>query len=83
MPLFEHETHTRSVAKAVNWRLTGSLDTLIISYIVTGNFVIAGSIAVTELLTKIALFYFHEQACHRIGVGKLRRIPLRANPARP
>ena len=72
MPLFEHETHTRSVAKAISWRLTGSLDTLIISYIVTGNFVIAGSIAVTELLTKIALFYFHERAWSHVSWGKQR-----------
>ena len=70
MHLFEHETHTRSVAKAVSWRLTGSLDTLIISYIVTGNFVIAGSIAVIELLTKIALYYFHERVWSHVSWGK-------------
>jgi hypothetical protein len=31
------EKHYRSLAKAVSWRLTGSLDTLIITFLVTGN----------------------------------------------
>ena len=69
MQLFKHETHVRSVTKAVSWRLTGSLDTLIISYIVTGNVMLAGSIAVTELLTKIVLYYFHERAWSMIAWG--------------
>ena len=43
------ETHIRSVVKAVSWRLTGSLDTLIISWIVTGSIGMATSITVIEL----------------------------------
>src|ERR1051325_3738584 len=56
------ERHRRSLVKAVSWRLTGTLDTFIISFIVTGHFKIAGSIAATELLTKIGLYYLHERA---------------------
>ena len=47
------EAHTRSFAKAVTWRLTGSLDTFILSFIITGSFKFAGGIAATELITKI------------------------------
>ena len=32
------EAHTRSLAKAVTWRLTGSLDTFVLSFIITGSF---------------------------------------------
>ncbi len=65
------EAHSRSFAKAVSWRITGTLDTFIISFIVTGRATIAGSIAVTELLTKIALYYFHERvwASFSWGIG--------------
>jgi len=55
------EAHRRSLAKAVSWRITGTVDTFIISAIVTGKLTIAGSIAATELLTKILLYYFHER----------------------
>ena len=56
------ESRRRSVAKAVSWRLLGSLDTLVLSYLFTGNLVAAGSIASTEMITKITLYYLHERA---------------------
>ena len=55
------EAHGRSLAKAISWRVTGTVDTFIISFIVTGRATIAGSIAAVELLTKIGLYYFHER----------------------
>jgi uncharacterized membrane protein len=55
------EGHHRSLAKATTWRMTGSIDTFVISFVVTGKTGLAGSIAATELLTKIALYYFHER----------------------
>ena len=38
------EGHHRSLAKAISWRLAGSLDTLVLSYLVTRSFLLAGSI---------------------------------------
>jgi uncharacterized membrane protein len=64
------ESHTRSVAKAVSWRATGSLDTFLLSYVITGNPVFAGSIAVTEIATKIVLYYLHERVWSLVGWGK-------------
>jgi uncharacterized membrane protein len=64
------EGHGRSFLKAVSWRVTGTLDTFIISFIVTGKPTIAGSIAATELLTKIALYYGHERAWAAIHWGR-------------
>jgi uncharacterized membrane protein len=49
------------LAKAVSWRITGTVDTFIIGFIVTGRATIAGSIAAVELITKIGLYYFHER----------------------
>jgi uncharacterized membrane protein len=64
------EAHRRSLAKAVTWRITGSLDTFVISFILTGRLVIAGSIAGTEVITKITLFYFHERIWAGVPWGK-------------
>ena len=64
------EGHRRSLVKAVTWRLTGSFDTFVISFILTGHLAVAGSIAATELLTKIVLYYLHERAWHFVPWGR-------------
>jgi uncharacterized membrane protein len=61
------DSHSRSVAKAVSWRVTGSIDTFVLSFIFTGSIGIAGSIAGTEAITKMILYYFHERAWSGIG----------------
>lgn len=63
------EAHRRSFAKAVSWRITGTIDTFIISFIVTGKATIAGSIAGVELMTKIGLYYLHERIWALISWG--------------
>jgi uncharacterized membrane protein len=63
------ETQSRSLAKTVSWRITGTIDTFIISAIVTGKFTVAGSIAVTELFTKVLLYYYHERIWAKISWG--------------
>ena len=64
------DSSVRSLAKAVSWRITGSIDTFIISWIITGQALIASGIAFTELLTKIVLYWFHERVWNRITWGK-------------
>ncbi len=68
------DAHARSVAKAVTWRVTGSIDTFILSLLITGNLKIAGSISAVEVVTKILLFYFHERAWSLIAWGKRKPI---------
>ncbi|WP_320035515.1 DUF2061 domain-containing protein [Halarcobacter sp.] len=62
----------RSVAKSVSWRAVGTLDTVIISYFITGNLTMAASIGSIELFTKMALYYFHERAWNKISFGKVK-----------
>jgi sulfate adenylyltransferase large subunit len=64
------ESHSRSIAKAASWRMTGSLDTFIIATFVIGNPKAAGAVALTEILTKTALYYFHERMWVLIPWGK-------------
>ena len=56
---------------AVSWRLLGSLDTFMLSFLVTGRLRYAVSIAGGEALTKIALYYVHERAWRRVAWGRL------------
>lgn len=55
------EAHSRSLVKAITWRVVGSLDTFIISWVVTGKLKYAGIILGVETFTKIAIYYGHEQ----------------------
>jgi uncharacterized membrane protein len=64
------DAHARSVAKAITWRLTGSIDTFVLSLLITGNVKVAGSISLAEVITKILLFYSHERAWALIAWGK-------------
>jgi len=64
------DSSTRSLAKAVSWRLTGTIDTFIISYLITGQALIASGIAFTEIMTKVFLFWVHERVWNRISWGK-------------
>ncbi len=65
----------RSFVKAVSWRLTGSLDTMIISLLVTGRIKWALSISGIELFTKIFLYYVHERAWNKISFGRIKGEP--------
>ena len=55
------ETHSRSIAKAISWRATGSLDTFIVAVVITGSSKVAGSVAFAEIITKTLFYYFHER----------------------
>jgi sulfate adenylyltransferase subunit 1 (EFTu-like GTPase family)/uncharacterized membrane protein len=64
------ESHARSIAKAISWRATGSVDTFIVTAVITGSSTLAGGIALAEILTKTALYYIHERIWALIGWGK-------------
>ena len=51
-----------SFVKGISWRIIGTLDTIIISYFITGQWKFALSIGSVEVFTKIILFYFHDRA---------------------
>lgn len=56
------ESNPRSFAKAVSWRVLGSIDTFLLSFFFTSSAKAAGAIASTEVITKIILYYGHERA---------------------
>ena len=62
----------RSLIKTISWRTGGTLDTMLISYVITGNLAMAASIGGVELFTKMVLFYFHERAWNKINIGRIK-----------
>ena len=68
--LASNDSAIRSLAKAISWRVTGTIDTFIISWFITGQVLIASGIAFTEIMTKIVLFWLHERVWNKISWGK-------------
>ncbi|CAK0765705.1 hypothetical protein CCP3SC1_460014 [Gammaproteobacteria bacterium] len=69
------ETRLRSFTKAVSWRIAGTLDTFVISWVLTGTPSLAATIAITEIMTKITLYWLHERAWNNTqwGIKQERR----------
>ena len=70
--LVPRDEHRRSIAKGISWRITGTLDTTLIAFFVTGAYSKALSIGLTEVGTKVFLYYLHERAWLRVQMGRLR-----------
>lgn len=55
----------RHVAKAVSYRLLGSVQTVIIGYVLTGSFYISSIAGGVELIVKPMIYYIHERIWYR------------------
>jgi uncharacterized membrane protein len=69
------DSNFRSLIKGVTWRVTGTIDTMIMAYIVTGHLNNAIKIGLTEVLTKIVLYYLHERLWNTIRFGRVKSGP--------
>ncbi len=65
------DKHYRSMVKAISWRIVGTMDTTLVSFLVTGQIKLALGIGFIEMFTKVALFYCHERIWNRISLGKV------------
>jgi len=63
---------TRSFIKSFSWRVIGTIDTILISFFVTGKIDFALSIGMIELITKMGLYVLHERLWNRVSWGKTK-----------
>ena len=59
----------RHILKTITWRVIGTLDTMLLGWIVTGSALIGLKISAIELVTKMLLYYFHERLWYRFNFG--------------
>ena len=64
------ETHSRSIAKAISWRVLGSVATMLLVFVFTRRLQLSLAVGAVEFLAKIGLFWVHERAWDRLGFGK-------------
>ena len=55
------DTKKRTMTKTITWRITASLTTFLIAWILTGDILVGASIGSIEAIAKIFLYYFHER----------------------
>ncbi|SOC80342.1 Uncharacterized membrane protein [Salinimicrobium sediminis] len=63
------DSKKRHLAKTVSWRVVGTLDTMLLAWIITGNPVTGLQIGFAEVVTKMILYYLHERTWYKIDFG--------------
>ena len=63
----------RHLAKTITWRLIGTLDTIILSWLIVDDLSTAFKIGSFELITKMILYYFHERLWFKSKILKTNK----------
>jgi len=72
------ESRKRHIGKTITWRMVGTLDTIIISWIISGNPMTGLKIGVSEVLTKMVFYYIHERIWHKSKFGLKKSDPIKS-----
>lgn len=59
----------RNIVKTISWNIIGSLDTIILIWIVTGKLNLGAELGLIEFLTKMLLYYTHERFWQKTRFG--------------
>ena len=55
----------RHLAKTITWRIIGTIDTIVLSWIITGQLKVGLAIGGVEVISKMILYYLHERAWYK------------------
>ena len=64
------ETAIRSLVKAYSYRCCGTVTTVVISYAITGEFIVSLGIGATEMIVKPFIYWLHERVWSRVLWGR-------------
>ena len=63
-------SYKRHLAKTITWRIVGTIDTILLSWLITGNPLTGLKIGFAEVFTKMILYYLHERVWFKINLSK-------------
>ena len=69
-------SYKRHILKTISWRVVGTLDTILLSWFITGSWKLGLSIGGVEVITKMLLYFLHERAWYKfskIGIKKYNK----------
>ena len=61
------QSRVRHLAKTITWRVVGTVDTILVGWLVSGDATMGLTIGGFEMASKTLLYYFHERAWFRYG----------------
>ena len=64
------EAHTRTIVKAISWRVIATLTTMIIVFLFTRRIILTLGVGLAEVTAKITFYYLHERIWEKISWGK-------------
>ena len=59
----------RHIAKTFSWRLIGTLDTMFLSWVITGDLKAGMQIGLADVIIKMILYYLHERAWFKSSIS--------------
>ena len=62
-------SHKRHILKTITWRIVGTIDTIILGWLISGDPKIGLSVGGFELITKMLLYYLHERMWYKSSFG--------------
>lgn len=65
-------TVRRHLLKTITWRIIGTIDTMLIGWLVSGDPLVGLTIGSVEILTKMFLYFIHERVWYKIDFGTKR-----------
>jgi len=66
-------SYKRHIAKTISWRVIGTLDTIVLSGIITGSWSTGLAIGGVEVFTKMALYFLHERVWYTYSEFGVKR----------
>ena len=73
------DSNKRHLLKTFSWRLVGTLDTILFSWLIIGNSLISLKIGLFETVSKMLLYFIHEKVWYKIHYGLNSKIKERRN----
>ncbi|MDT0686592.1 DUF2061 domain-containing protein [Autumnicola psychrophila] len=63
------DSKKRHIVKSLTWRIIGTVDTIILAWIISGDPLVGLQVGGAEVVTKMILYYFHERAWYKLDYG--------------
>ena len=60
-------SYKRHILKTITWRIIGTIDTILLSWVITGNWKVGLTIGGVEVITKMVLYFLHERAWYKFS----------------
>jgi len=64
------ESHKRSIAKTITWRIIAAFVTALVAFLFTKSVVLSVGVGLSDTTIKLFIYYLHERAWNRVDFGR-------------